>query len=107
MHLAGFRRPGFVSVDTGALAMKTRFVAEEVAAATLAAGGAIAAEIWRLRTGRTQNVGVSTREAAAGLLSFLHQKFDDESRAPPMRGQLDAARTAANGFQKARNGRFI
>ncbi len=107
MHLAGLRRPGFVSVDTGALAMKTRFFAEEVAAATLAAGGAIAAEIWRLRTGRTQSVSVSTREAAAGLLSFLHQKFEDESRAPPMRGQLDAARTAANGFQKARNGRFI
>ncbi len=89
------------------MAMKTRFFAEEAAAAALAAGGTIAADIWQMRTGRAQSVSVSTREAAAGLVSFLHQKFDDADKAPPMRGQLDAARTNANGFQKAKNGRFI
>src|SRR5258708_681066 len=100
MLLAGREPPRTVSIEAGALAMKTRLFAEEAAAAALAAGGAIAADIWSLRSGRQQNVHVSTREAGAGLVSFLHQKFDDESRAPPMRGQLDAARTAANGFQK-------
>jgi crotonobetainyl-CoA:carnitine CoA-transferase CaiB-like acyl-CoA transferase len=107
MDLAGCGRPEFVFVEIGVLAMKTRFFAEEAAAAALAAGGAIAAEIWRLRAGRGQTVRVSTREAAAGLVSFLHQKFDDERRAPPALGQLGAARTAANGFQKAHDGRFI
>jgi crotonobetainyl-CoA:carnitine CoA-transferase CaiB-like acyl-CoA transferase len=87
--------------------MKTRFFAEEAAAAVLAAGGAIAADIWQLRTGREQSVSVSTREVAAGLVSFLHQKFDDADKAPPMRGQLDAAPTNANGFQKTKDGRFI
>src|SRR5947209_820046 len=100
MLLAGREPPDFVSIETGALAMKTRFHAEEAAAAALAAGGTIAADIWTLRSGQQQRVGVSTREAAAGLVSFLHQKFADENRAPPMRGQLEAARTAANGFQR-------
>jgi crotonobetainyl-CoA:carnitine CoA-transferase CaiB-like acyl-CoA transferase len=107
MHLAGRERPDFVTIESGMLAMKTRFHAEETAAAVLAAGGVIAADIWRHRSGRVQSVTVSSREAAAGLVSFLHQKFDDPERGPPMRGQLDAARTAANGFQRAKNGRFI
>lgn len=107
MYLAGRERPGFVTLETGPLAMKTRFFAEEAAAAALAASGVIAADIWQLKTGRVQNVTVATREAAAGLVSFLHQKFEDETRAPTLRGQLDASGSAANGFKKAKNGRFI
>src|SRR5580693_6024041 len=107
MKIASRARPDFVTIAPGPLAMKTRFFAEEMAAAALAAGGAIAADIWRLRGGREQQVSISTREAAAGLVSFLHQSFEDQSRAPSLRGQLDASGSAANGFQKAKDGRFI
>src|SRR5215472_4575482 len=107
MRIAGRSEPGFVAVEQAAPALKTRFHAEEAAAAALAAGAAVAADLWTMRGGVEQEVRVSTRETAAGLVSFLHQKFDDASKAPPMRGQLDAARTAANGFQKTRDGRHI
>ena len=107
MRIAGRTRPDFVRIDRGTQALRTRFYAEDAAAAALAAGATIAADIWTLRNGGRQEVSVSTREAAAGLVSFLHQKFADAAKAPPMRGQLDAARTAANGFQKTRDGRYI
>src|SRR5690348_8577869 len=106
-QIAGRPNRGDVSIQTERRALKTRFFAEDAAAAALAAGGAVAADIWSMRSGRVQHVRVSTREAAAGLVSFMHQKFGDENRAPPMRGQLDAASTAANGFQKTRDGRYI
>src|ERR1700722_6844341 len=98
MKIAGHARPDFVTIVPGSLAMKTRFFAAEMASAALAAGGTIAADIWRLRGGGEQRVGISTREAAAGLVSFLHQSFEDQSRAPTLRGQLDASGSAANGF---------
>jgi len=107
LALAGRNPSDEVTIDAGARALKTRFFAEDAAAAALAAGGAIAADLWTMRSGTKQRVHVSTREVAAGLVSFMHQKFGDESLAPPMRGQLDAARTAANGFQKTRDRRFI
>jgi crotonobetainyl-CoA:carnitine CoA-transferase CaiB-like acyl-CoA transferase len=107
MRIAGRDRPDFVRLDAGVPALKTRYYAEDAAAAALAAGATVAADIWSLRSGERQEISVSTREAAAGLVSFLHQKFADETKAPPMRGQLDAARTAANGFQKTRDRRYI
>jgi crotonobetainyl-CoA:carnitine CoA-transferase CaiB-like acyl-CoA transferase len=67
----------------------------------------MAADIWALRGGGRQSVTVNSREAGASLVGFLHQKFDDPTKAPPMRGQLDAARTAANGFKKTRDGRHV
>jgi crotonobetainyl-CoA:carnitine CoA-transferase CaiB-like acyl-CoA transferase len=107
LAIAGRTTPDFVRIETDAPALKTRFYADEAAAAAVAAGATVAAEIWRSRSGETQNVTVSTREAAAGLVGFLHQKFEDASRAPPMRGQLEAAHTAANGFHKTHDGRFV
>jgi len=107
MRIAGRTEPGFVRIAQEAPALKTRFFAEEAAAAALAAGATIAADLWTMRSREHQEVRVSTRETAAGLVSFLHQKFDDAAKAPPMRGQLDAARTAANGFQKTRDGRYV
>ena len=107
LDIGGREWPDFVTIEGGAPALKTRFYAEEAASAALAAGGVIAADLWTQCTNEHQTVNVSTREAATGLVSFLHQKFADADKAPPMRGQLDAARTAANGFQAARDGRFI
>lgn len=107
MAIAGAARPDFVHIAEGAPALKTRFYAETAAAAALAAGGAVAASLWELRSGPRQEVRVDTREVAAGLVSFLHQTFADASKAPPLRGQLDASRSAANGFHKTRDGRFV
>src|SRR5262249_33818638 len=105
--LDGRTRPDFVRIDEETPALKTRFYADEAAAAAIAAGATVAADIWTLRSGAKQDVRVSTREAAAGLVGFLHQKFADRDKAPPMRGQLEAARTAANGFKKTRDGRHV
>ena len=107
VRLAGRAAPEFVTIESQAPALKTRFYADEAAAAAIAAGAMTAADIWSLRTGEKQKVTVNTREAAAGLVGFLHQKFADASRAPDMRGQLETARTAAKGFFKTRDGRFV
>src|SRR5215469_16248538 len=105
--LAGRARPDFVRIVDQTPALKSRFYADEATAAAIAAGATMAADIWTLRTGARQAVTVSTREAAAGLVGFLHQKFGDKAKAPPMHGQLEAARTAANGFKKTRDGRYV
>ena len=107
MALAGRAPPDFVAIACGAPALKTRFHAEEAAAAALAAGAVAAADIWMLRVGEKQTVRVDTREAAASLVGFVHQKFADTSRAPEMRGQFDASPTAAKGFMRTRDGRFV
>ena len=99
-------RPDFVRFDEGAPALKSRFFDDEAAAAAIAAGAAVAADLWTLRTGRHQEVRVSTREAAASLNSYSFQKFSDPDRAPAPRLDL-AQRTAASGFQKTRDGRWF
>ena len=105
--IAGRETPDFVRIENGAPALKTRFYADEAAAAAIAAGAMVAADIWTLRSGEKQTVTVNSREAAASLVGFLHQKFDDVSKKPEMRGQLEVARTAAKGFHKTRDGRFV
>ncbi|HJW41349.1 MAG TPA: CoA transferase [Rhizomicrobium sp.] len=107
LALAGRAPSDFVIVESGAPALKTRFYADEAAAAAIGAGAVVAADIWTLRSGEKQRVTVSTREAAAALVGFLYQKFDDPSKAPDRRGQLDASRTAAKGFHRTRDGRFV
>lgn len=110
MKLAGREAPDFVTIDEGAPAMKTRFHAESAAAAVLAATGTIAADLQRQFIGRGQTVTVSTREAAAALVSFVHQSFEDASRAPPMRpSDLNGGGrgTPAMGFFATQDGRHI
>ncbi len=107
MALAGRALPDFATIEIGAPALKTRFYADEAASAAIGAGAVVAAEIWTLRSGEKQQLTVGTREAAAALVGFLHQQFDDPSMAPDRRGQLDASRTAAKGFHKTRDGRWV
>ena len=103
MKLAGRERPDFVTIEQGAPAMATRFYCEEAAAAVMAAGGAMAADIWKLRTGETQQVSVSTREAAATLGSYTFLRFDNASKAPPMRMPPGVAQ----GPMRTKDGRWI
>ena len=85
MRLAGRPRPDFVRIEDEPAAMATRFQTEAGSAAALAAVGAMAADLWTLRTGQTQQVSVSPREAGASLISFALQVFEDPDRAPPSR----------------------
>lgn len=107
LHLAARPRPDFASIELQAPALATRFRADEAAAAAIAAGGVIAADIWEMRGGKAQRVSVATREAAAALMSFAHQRFEDASKAPESFEVALASRTAANGFLKAKDGRFV
>ncbi len=110
MRLAGRERPDFVTFDGGGAGMKTRFHAEAAAAAALAAGATLAADLWKQRSGQDQTVSVSTREAGAALIGFALQTFEDPSRAPPARPD-DAAGggrgTPAMGFFPTRDGRHV
>jgi crotonobetainyl-CoA:carnitine CoA-transferase CaiB-like acyl-CoA transferase len=110
MHLAGRPRPAFVSIADEPAAMNTRFHAEAAAAATLAAIGTLAADLWTMRTGQSQEVAVSPREAGAALVSFALQVFEDPARAPPLRPD-DAGGggrgTPAMGFFETKDGRHV
>ncbi len=107
MRLAGRETPDFVTIRQEPPAMKTRFLADEAAAAAIAAGATLAADIWTLRSGEKQTVTVGTRERPPGWSGSCSQKFEDASKAPEMKGALDAAGTHANGFKKTRDGRFV
>lgn len=108
IRLCGRETPDFVSFDVGAPALATRFKADEAAAAALAAGATVAADLWTLRTGQRQAVQVSTREAAASLISFQYQRFADPERAPPTtEGVAALQRTAAVGFKPTGDGRHV
>lgn len=109
MALAGRAAPRNVRIRAGDPALKTRFHAEAAAAAALAAGGVMVAEIWALRGGEDQTVGVDLREAAAGLTGFLHQRFADPDRKVVMGpgSPGGGARTPASGFFATHDDRWV
>ena len=80
MRLYGRSKPDFVRFDEGPTALATRFAADEAVSAALAAGGTVAADLWEQRTGETQSVDVSTREAAASLTSYTFVRIEDPRR---------------------------
>src|SRR5476651_716734 len=67
-------------------------------AATLAATGLAAADLWELRTGRRQDIGVDVRQAAASLRSGHYLKVGD--------GHVSSERNAIMGFYPAKDGRW-
>jgi crotonobetainyl-CoA:carnitine CoA-transferase CaiB-like acyl-CoA transferase len=67
-------------------------------AATLAASGIAAAELWQQRTGRRQRVGVDVRQAAASLRSGHYMKLGD--------GAVSAGRNPIMGVYPAKHGRW-
>ena len=107
MALAGRLQPSSVHFERGAPALDTRFFVDEAAASAIAASAVVAADIWTLRGGAEQEITIETREAGAGLIGFTLQRFTDADKAPDMRGQLQLAATAAHGFHKTRDGRFV
>lgn len=106
MSVAGRAPPDFVTIREEPAALKTRYYADEAAAAAMAAGAVMAADLWEQRTGQTQKVDIGTREAGAGLVSYHHQKFLEPEKAPPTR-DAQLARAAAFGFHRAKDDRFV
>ncbi len=106
MRLYGRERPDFVTFDEGPTALATRFAADEAVSAALAAGGTVAADLWALRTGETQRVSVSTREAAASLTSYTFVRIEDPAHAVPARDPA-VLRSPVMGFHPTKDGRHV
>lgn len=106
MRLYGRPRPDFVRFEEGDLVLPTRFAADEAVSAAVAAGGTVAADLWTLRTGETQRLEVSTREAAASLNSYSYVRIEDPARAPPPRDPA-VVRSALMGFHPTKDGRHV
>jgi len=77
----------------------TCFRAGEAAAVALAAAASAAADLWCIRGGAAQQIGVDVRAAAASLLSFGYQRV---SGAAFERGSL-----ATTALYRGRDGRWI
>ena len=78
--------------------LPTPFRIGETAAASLAAAGLAVSDLWKLRTGRAQEVGIDIRRATASLRSGHYLKMDG--------GPVAAERTPVMGVYPAKNGRW-
>jgi len=78
--------------------LRTPFRITETGAATLAAVGLAASELWQLRTGRGQQVSVDARRATASLRSGNYLTLDGTV--------ISNAPNAVMGFYPAKNGRW-
>ncbi len=78
--------------------LPTPFRVGTAGAASLAATGLAAAELWQMRTGRRQQVAVDLRQAAASLRSGHYMQLGD--------GQVSAARNTIMGVYPSKDGRW-
>ena len=78
--------------------LPTPFRITETGVASLAAVGLAASDLWELRTGRRQDVGIDTRRATASLRSGTYLKMEGTD--------VDFGRNAVMGTYPAKNGRW-
>src|SRR6476661_1171637 len=78
--------------------LPTPFRVSAAGAATVAAAGLAAAQLWEMRTGRRQQVGVDLRQATASLRSGTYMKLGD--------GHLSHARNSIMGTYPSKDGRW-
>ena len=78
--------------------LPTPFRIGETAAASLAAVGLAASDLWKLRTGRGQQIGINTRHATASLRSSKYMTMDGKP--------AGAERHPIMGVYPARGGRW-
>jgi crotonobetainyl-CoA:carnitine CoA-transferase CaiB-like acyl-CoA transferase len=78
--------------------LPTPFRLGETSTATLAAVGLAVSDLWKLRTGRRQEIAVDTRQATASLRSGRYLKIDGES--------VSTAFDPIMGNYPAKNGRW-
>jgi crotonobetainyl-CoA:carnitine CoA-transferase CaiB-like acyl-CoA transferase len=100
VNLVGLAKPvpGQVRIDGNEPVFPCRFPLASLSAAALAACGLAVSELWELRTGRRQQVGVGLRHAGASLLSFAFLRAPDIG----IRGVSPTI-----GLYRARDGRWI
>ena len=101
LPIAGWDRKRASEVETyGGVdpILPTPFRIGETAAASLAAVGLAASDLWKLRTGRGQQVGVNTRHATASLRSSKYMTMDGKP--------AGAERHPIMGVYPAKNGRW-
>src|SRR5688500_888944 len=79
--------------------LPTPFRLAETATATLGAVGLAVSDLWKLRTGRAQEVSIETRRATASLRSGTYLKMEGEP--------VDFGRNKVMGTYPAKNGRWI
>jgi len=92
-------RAGAVEISGGTdPILPTPFRIGETSAATLAAVGLAASELWALRTGRQQQISIDTRQATASLRSGHYLKIDGAHVSP--------APNAVMGMYPAKHGRW-
>jgi crotonobetainyl-CoA:carnitine CoA-transferase CaiB-like acyl-CoA transferase len=78
--------------------LPTPFRIGTAGAATLAATGLAAADLWEIRSGRRQNVSIDFRHASASLRSGHYMKLGD--------GQVSHARNSIMGVYPTKDGRW-
>jgi crotonobetainyl-CoA:carnitine CoA-transferase CaiB-like acyl-CoA transferase len=78
--------------------LPTPFRIGETSAATIAAVGLAVSDLWKLRTGRQQDVAVDTRQATASLRSSHYLKMDG--------AEISTERNTIMGFYPAKDGRW-
>jgi crotonobetainyl-CoA:carnitine CoA-transferase CaiB-like acyl-CoA transferase len=88
-----------VTFDGEEPVLASKFALATSGAASIAACGLAAADVWRERTGRTQQVSVKLRDAAAALRSANYLRIDGKAPASPW--------AAISGFYETRDGRWI
>ena len=101
LPIAGWDRERAAEVETyGGVdpILPTSFRIGETAAASLAAVGLAASDLWKLRTGRGQRVSVNTRHATASLRSSKYMTMDGKP--------AGAERHPIMGVYPAKNGRW-
>lgn len=76
-----------------------------VAAAAIAATGQAASELWKLRTGRGQNVTVNVRAAAAAMRSSQYLRIEPRANSVPV--PPDQGGSKARGFYQTRDERWV
>jgi crotonobetainyl-CoA:carnitine CoA-transferase CaiB-like acyl-CoA transferase len=86
-----------ISADTDPI-LPTPFRIGVAGAATLAATGLAAADLWEMRTGRRQSVAVDVRHATASLRSGHYMKLGD--------GEVSTRRNAIMGVYPTKDGRW-
>jgi crotonobetainyl-CoA:carnitine CoA-transferase CaiB-like acyl-CoA transferase len=77
----------------------TRYRIGAAGSAAIAAAGLAAASIWKMRTGRKQEVEVDVRAAVASLRSSRYMKLDGPAQRDPM--------DPLSGFYQASGGRWV
>src|SRR2546423_14566279 len=78
--------------------LPTPFKITETSTATLSTIGLAVSDIWKLRTGRGQQVGVDSRQATASLRSGHYLNFEGEKVSPK--------RNDIMGIYPSKNGRW-